>query len=96
MFWMYILRCADDSFYAGHTDNLERRLDEHHAGRLACYTRSRRPLVLVHVQEFETREEALAIERQIKGWNRAKKQAFIDGDWREVSRLGRGRNKHPR
>ena len=96
MFWMYILRCADGSFYVGHTDDLERRLDEHHAGRFACYTQQRRPVVLVHVQEFPTREEALAAERQVKGWSRAKKQALIDGDWGEVSRLSRGRHRHQR
>ncbi|WP_254200767.1 GIY-YIG nuclease family protein [Lysobacter sp. MMG2] len=58
MFWMYILRCADASFYIGHTDDLERRLDEHHAGRFACYTQTRRPVVLVYTQAFETREGA--------------------------------------
>lgn len=66
MFGMCILRCADGSFYIGHTDDPERRVDEHHAGRFACYTLSRRPVVLVHLQAFETRDEALAAERQAK------------------------------
>ncbi len=75
MFWMYILRCADDSFYIGRTDDLERRLGEHHAGSFACYTQSKRPLLLVHAQAFDTREEALTAERQVKGWSRRKTNA---------------------
>jgi len=60
MFWIYMLRCSDASLYIGHTDDLERRLGEHHAGRFACYTQSRLPVTLVHSQGFATREEALA------------------------------------
>ena len=96
MFWIYMLRCSDESLYIGHTDDLERRLGEHHAGRFACYTQSRLPVTLVHSQEFVTREEALAAERQIKGWSRAKKLALIEGDWNGISRLARGKHKHER
>lgn len=96
MFWVYLLRCVDDSFYVGHTDDLERRMDQHHAGRFACYTQTRRPVVLVHVQEFGTREEALSAERRIKGWSRAKKQALIAGDWAAVSISARGKHRHQR
>jgi predicted GIY-YIG superfamily endonuclease len=52
-----------------------------------CYTATRLPIELVFSQCFSTREEALAAERQIKGWSRKKKQAMIAGDWDEVSRL---------
>lgn len=87
---MYILRCSDGSYYTGHTDNLEARLDWHVSGRIqSCYTFSRRPLTLAFSQEFVTREEALAAERQIKGWSRRKKKALIAGDWAEVSRLAK-------
>jgi putative endonuclease len=87
-FWVYILKCADGSYYTGHTDNLEARLDMHVTGRIAgCYTHKRRPLILEFSREFETRVEALSAERQIKGWSRRKKEAMIDGDWAEVSRL---------
>ena len=96
MFWIYLLHCADDSFYAGHTDDLERRLDEHHAGRFACYTQSRRPLKLVYTQSFPTREEALSAERRIKGWSRAKKLALVSGDWGLINRLCRGKHRHER
>ncbi len=97
MFWVYILRCADDGFYVGHTDNLETRLAQHAHGTFStCYTFGRRPVQLVYSQEFPSREEALSTERQIKGWNRAKKTALIKGDWGEVSRISKfkyGRKK---
>ncbi|NER39952.1 MAG: GIY-YIG nuclease family protein [Oscillatoria sp. SIO1A7] len=87
-FWVYILRCADRSYYTGHTENLEERLALHHSGAIAnCYTYKRRPVKLVFSQEFATREEALTLELQIKGWSRKKKEAMIRGDWTEVSRL---------
>ncbi len=81
-----MLHCVDDSYYVGHTDDLEQRIGAHHAGTLGGYTATRRPLTLVWSQEFVTREEALAAERQIKGWNRAKKAALIHGDWKEIQR----------
>jgi len=90
MFWVYMLRCRDRSFYIGHTDNLEHRLAQHQQGVFrTCYTFERRPVVLVYCQPFETREEALAMERRIKRWNRAKKVALTEGNWREVSRIAR-------
>lgn len=79
-FYAYLLRCADGSTYAGHTDDLERRVTAHQRGLIPGYTRSRRPLTLPWCEEFPTREEALAAERQIKGWSRAKKEALIAGD----------------
>ena len=78
MFWVYILRCTDKSYYTGHTDNLENRLAQHHSRAFAsCYTATRLPVELVFSQEFAPREEALASERQIKGWNKKKKEALI-------------------
>lgn len=89
-FWVYILRCADSSYYTGHTDNLEKRIAEHHSGAItSCYTYPRRPLELVFSQDFPTRLEALASEQQIKGWSRKKKEAMMRGDWAEVSRLAK-------
>ena len=89
-FWVYMLRCSDGSYYTGHTDNLENRIAQHTASAIpGCYAFSRQPLVVVFSQEFPTREEALASEQQIKGWSREKKEAMIDGDWAEISRLAR-------
>ena len=75
-FWTYILRCADGSYYVGHTDKGEERLSEHALAIGSSYTRKRRPLVLVWSDRFGTREEALMAERKLKGWSRAKKEAF--------------------
>lgn len=87
-FWVYILRCADGSYYTGHTDHLESRMGQHTSGAIAsCYTFKRRPLTLAFSEEFVIREEALNAEQQIKGWSRKKKEAMMRGDWAEVSRL---------
>jgi putative endonuclease len=86
MFWVYLLKCADKSYYAGHTDDLENRLAQHHSKEIpSCYTATRLPVTLVYSQEFSTREEALGSERQIKGWSRKKKEALISGDWAALS-----------
>jgi putative endonuclease len=91
-FWVYILRCADGSYYTGHTDNLEARMAKHKTGETEGYTSTRLPVELVFSEQFSTREEALTCERQIKGWTRKKKEALMRGDWAEVSRLAhRGR-----
>jgi putative endonuclease len=95
-FWVYILRCADGSYYTGHTDNLDKRIAQHHAGEIkTCYTLKRRPLQLVFSQDFPTREEALAAERQIKGWGCKKKGAMMRGDCAEVSRLAKPKSVRP-
>jgi len=88
-FWVYILRCADNSYYTGHTDNFDERISKHQTGEIEGYTSSRLPVRLLFSEEFSTREEALACERQIKGWNRRKKEALMRRDWAELSRLAR-------
>ena len=89
VFWVYILRCSDGSYYTGHTDDLERRIAQHQSGEIQCYASERLPVQLVFSEEFQTREEALERERQVKGWSREKKEALIRGDWKEISRLAR-------
>jgi len=91
-FWIYLLRCADGSYYTGHTEDLDKRIGEHVAGVCGGYTATRLPVELVWSQECSTRVEALSFERQIKGWGRAKKEALIRGDWNEVSRLAKCRS----
>jgi predicted GIY-YIG superfamily endonuclease len=88
-FSVYILRCADNSYYTGHTDNLVERIEKHKRGLIEGYTSTRLPVRLVFSEHFPTREEALASERQIKGWTRKKKEALMRSDWPEVSRLAR-------
>ena len=89
----YLLRCNDGSYYAGHTDSLETRIAAHQSGLYPGYTSGRQPVALVWTQEFATREEAIAAERRIKGWSRAKKEALIAGDWARIQALARGRRE---
>jgi putative endonuclease len=90
---LYILLCADGSYYVGTTIvGLERRLAEHDAGTHDGYTALRRPVQLVFHQYFERLEDAAAAERQIKGWRREKKEALIRGDYAALPLLSRRRN----
>ncbi len=91
-FWVYILRCADGTLYVGHTDDLELRMAQHSTGELGGYTSKRRPVTLVFSQPFPSRDEALARERQVKNWSRAKKEALIADEWELLARLARGRD----
>ena len=90
-FWTYMLHCNAGRLYVGHTDNLENRIAQHDSGALAGFTRAFAPVRLIWSQEFATRVEALAAERQIKGWSRAKKLALVGDDWDKISRLAKGR-----
>ena len=88
-FYVYILKCSDESYYTGHTDDLGKRLETHNSGELDGYTKNRRPLTLVFLQEFPSRDEAFAVERQIKGWTRRKKEAIIRDRWDLLPNLAR-------
>ena len=80
-FYVYILRCSDGSYYTGHTDDIDARISMHKLGLITtCYTYMRRPVEVVYVDTFATRDEAFNAERQIKGWSRRKKEALISGD----------------
>jgi predicted GIY-YIG superfamily endonuclease len=95
-FHVYILRCADGSYYTGHTDNLEMRFAQHKEGKIDSYTAKRLPVSLEFAQEFVTRIEALEMEMRIKGWSRKKKEALMRGDWKEIQRIAWGiRNPLP-
>lgn len=87
--WAYILECADGSYYVGSTWDLERRLTEHNGGVGCSYTRParRRPVGVVWSLEFEEVSEAFALEKQIQGWSRAKRQALIDGRVEDLGAL---------
>lgn len=89
MFWVYILQCADGSYYTGHTDNLELRIGSHERGEIFGYTAQRRPVVFKYAQECASRIEALTAERQIKGWSRAKKEALIAQNFELLSELAK-------
>ena len=88
-FWCYILRCADGKYYTGHTDDLERRIAQHHVGGFCDFTSRRRPVELIWAGEFVTRIEALESEFRVKKWSRAKKVALAASDWARLSHFAR-------
>ena len=75
--YVYILRCGDDTLYTGITNDLARRLKAHNAGTASKYTRVRRPVDMVHQEEVATKGDALRREYQIKTMSRIQKQALI-------------------
>ena len=86
--YLYILRCADGSYYCGTArQGLEMRVAQHNTGALGGYTATRRPVVLIYSQWFERITDAIAAERQVKGWSRAKKEALMRGDFEALRKL---------
>jgi predicted GIY-YIG superfamily endonuclease len=89
---VYILKCSDNSYYVGHTKNLEYRLKLHSSGRGAKHTATRRPVVLKYQESTSSKQEAIKREKQIKGWSRLKKEALIQGDMEHLSKLSHSRS----
>ncbi len=73
MWHIYILLCADKSFYTGATNNLEKRFKDHQSGKGGAYTRSHPPVKMLYSESFETKSEALKREAEIKKWKRVEK-----------------------
>ncbi len=94
--WVYILRCADGSYYTGLTTHLEQRVGQHMAGTIGGYTSTRRPVECVYVEEFQSIHDAIDSERRIKRWSRAKKEALINRDYDRLPELSRNRQYHPK
>jgi len=89
---VYILRCADGSYYTGLTkQEIEARVWEHNAGTYDGYTQKRRPVELVFSETYDRIIDAIARERQIKGWSRVKKEALIRYDYEALPELARNR-----
>lgn len=76
--YVYVLECADGSFYTGYTTDVERRVAEHNAGEGAKYTRGRTPVELVHTEGFESRSAAMKREHEIKTLSRGEKERLVD------------------
>ena len=76
--YMYILECADGSYYTGSTTDLELRLQQHQSGEGANHTRKRLPVRLVYYEEFDRVDEAFYREKQVQGWSRRKKEALME------------------
>ena len=96
--FVYMLRCVDGSFYVGTAtgDDLTKRIAEHNAGTYHGYTSTRRPVRLVWSEHFLRITDAIAVDRQLKGSTRAKKEALIRGDWDAIERLSKRRGGRPR
>lgn len=90
-FFVYMLRCADESYYIGQANNLEQRIALHEARLGGVYTHQRLPVALAWSQEFPTRLGAVACERQITRWSRARTHALPTADRPTLSPLARSR-----
>jgi len=77
--FVYVLECADGTYYTGYTTDLERRVAEHDAGEGAKYTRGRTPVELVHAERFDSRSAAMSREHDLKQLSRAEKEALVAG-----------------
>lgn len=84
MNYTYILKCSDNTYYTGWTNNLEKRLKDHNEGKGAKYTKPRRPVVLAYYETFETKEEAMKREYAIKHMTRAEKEKIIKNKSRNL------------
>jgi putative endonuclease len=94
--YLYIVRCADGSYYCGTArQGLELRVAEHNAGHFGGYTATSRPVTLVYSQWFERIIDAVTAERQVKGWSRAKKEALIRGDFEALRSLSKRSSREP-
>ena len=90
---VYIVECADGSYYTGITNNIEKRLTEHNQGVSArSYTYTRRPVILVYHEDHSDPLYAIRREKQIKRWSRRKKIAMIEGRWEDLPGLSRSSN----
>ena len=90
--WVYILRRRDRSYYTGVTSNLEQRLDQRYHSEVG-YVAKRKPFEYLWSEEFANIDDAIAFEKQVKGWSRAKKEALMRGDWPEIKRLARSKTE---
>ena len=88
--YVYLLHCADDTYYVGQTSDLNRRLEQHRQGQGVGLTPKRLPVRLAWRRAFPTRGVARAAEKQVKQWDRAHKEALIAGDFRLLARLDGG------
>ena len=93
IYFLYILKCADGTYYTGMTNNLERRLWEHESGvKGDAYTYSRRPVELQFYEEFNDVKQCIEFEKKIKKWSGKKKQALIEKNWDRLQELAKCRN----
>jgi putative endonuclease len=93
MYYIYILKCADDSYYVGFTTNLISRMKQHNDKTGGTYTGIRTPVQLVYKEEHKLEYKARNREKQLKGWTRQKKEALIKGDKKLLIELSKNKRK---
>lgn len=94
IYYVYIVKCSDNSYYTGFTNDLERRINEHNDGlNPESYTYTRKPVKLVFYHEFNDVNQAISFEKQVKGWSRKKKEAIINNNWDLLPLLSKNRMK---
>jgi putative endonuclease len=93
--YMYILECADKSYYTGSTKYLELRVLQHQNGEGANHTKNRLPVKLVYFEEFDRIDEAFYREKQVQGWSRRKKEALINGQHVKLPLLSKNYTQFP-
>ena len=90
LYYVFILKCSDETFYTGITSNLDKRMIEHNTGKHKhSYTFNRRPLTLEFYAEFTNVNIAIGNERQFKKWSKAKKQALINVEFEKLPNLSK-------
>ncbi len=92
-YFVYILKCSDESYYTGVTNNLERRIAEHNSGIIKGYTSNKLPVKLVFNNRFSDINDAIRFEKQVKGWSRKKKEALIAGNYNLLVTLSKKKIK---
>ena len=86
-FYMYIVKCQDDTFYIGHTHDINQRIQTHRSGNGSKHTSERRVDELVYYESYDSKKEAIKREKQLKGWSRLKKEALINKDFNRLKKL---------
>ena len=88
-YFVYILRCEDNSYYVGHTENLSERFELHLSGHGAIHTKIHAPQAIVYTEKFSKKADAVNREIQLKKWSRSKKEALIDGNLTKLKELSK-------
>ena len=91
-YYVYILQCRDGFYYTGITNKLEKRIAEHNEGKdIFSFTYKRRVVTLKYFERFTDVKQAIAREKQLKGWSRAKKEALFNADYDLLRELAKNR-----
>ena len=85
-FYFYVLQCSDNTLYAGYTNNVERRVEVHNAGKGAKYTKARLPVLCIYHESFETKNEAMRVEYAFKQLTRKQKLDYIRRNSNEITK----------